>query len=174
MGTTVNFASVSNPMLSIDHPRQFAAGHAIDVRHLPFTDHRTKAILKYRTLHAFAAQWIGAIKNNELDAGIAAGLHRNTHRADVRIGAAAGVLQIVNDRVESFEHFGSGTSIRSVKRIHLEPGPLIHAVLDVRAGKLAAINAVLRSEQGHESNAGRGAKRIDCRFKAAIDARRIR
>ena len=76
---------MADPAFAADHVGQLAGGHAVHVGDLPLADERLKTRIEDESLDAFAAERVRAIEHDELDAGFAALLHAQTHRADERV-----------------------------------------------------------------------------------------
>ena len=124
-------------------------------------DERAEPVVHHRTLDAFAAQRIRPVEHDELDARLRARFHRQAHRADERVGAHAGVLQIINQRVEALEHRGSRLARCAVERMDRQPGALVRLVADVFPRLHVAINSVFRPEQRDDPHARREAQQVN-------------
>src|SRR5438105_848442 len=80
---------------------------------------------------ANSAERIRPVEHNELDSFFGRGFHAFNHRADVGVTAAADVLEIENEHIDSLQHRGSRLACRAVKRERRETCYWIFSVRDV-------------------------------------------
>ena len=122
------------------------------------------------SFHAQTAERIWPVEHDKFHARFAASFHGQAHRADERVGAAAGVLKIINQRVQALEHLSRWFASGAVKRMHRQTGPAIHAALDKVAGGHVAIDAMFRAEKGDEIDAFAMAQDFDGGLKLPVHA----
>ena len=125
-----------------------------------------------------AAQRVRAVQHDDRDSAPCGRLHRVEHRADVRPGPRADVLQIHHEHVEVAQR-----AVRrrdrpvGVQRLDDEAAPLVDPARELLA-ILRAANPVFGREESHELDA-RGARLgraqpLDVGFALLVDARLIR
>ena len=132
--------------------------------------------------HAFdlrAADRVGPVADDDLQAVLARGLQAVRHRVDVGVDADADVLQVDDEHVEVGQHLRRRLARLAVERIHRHAAHLVvrvprldHVVLHIRA------EPVLRAEdrgQGGARDAPPGGRRCGAaRRRPTRDCRRCR
>ena len=134
----------------------------------------SKPANEHRTFDLAAADRVGAIADDGLDAVLAAGPQAVGHRIDVGVNARADVLEVDDEDVEAGEHLAGRFPGFAVERVdgHMPHvvagvGRFDHVLLEVGA------EAVLRPEDGREARVAAGADAVGSVHQAVIDRRRV-
>ena len=134
----------------VDHPGQLAHRQAVDVWNRELADERTPARLHRRTFDPQTADWIWPIEHHKRDLVFARRLHAAAHRADVGVAAAADILQIKDQHIDSAQHLWGRLARRPVERMRDHAGQRVAPALHVVAGLFRAVEPVLRRVERDE------------------------
>ena len=149
------------PLFVYQHS-QLTHRKAVDIRDFVLTYKRMETIAHQGALHFSAAQGIGPVKHHYRDFETGAGAHHEPEGGDEGIGAAAHILDIVQDNIHSLEHLRRRLTGSSVKGMHRKTGSAVYAGLDFSAGIDVTSDAVLRREKGHQVHPGGFEEDVNC------------
>ena len=99
----------------------------------------------HRPLDRRGADWVHAIKHDEFHPGLGGGLHRQTHRRDVRVKSAANILDVEDECVQTGELFLQRLARLAVQAEDFQAAFRIGAVTDLFIE--LAVQPVLRAEK---------------------------
>jgi len=156
-------------------PRHLADRQPVAHRHRAQPDERRAALLHGAAFDGDAAQRVRPVEHDDGDARARRGAERQRHRPDVRVVAAADVLEIDDEDVQAFE-IGGRRRQRferlTVQAGHRDAGARIAVIVDADHVLRLAAHAVLGSEQARGPDAG-GDQPIHDVDQIAGDARRV-
>jgi hypothetical protein len=154
MATTGQLAA--EPEDVVAHAGHLAGGEAVPVGARHPADERAVIVADGAALDVDAAQRVGPIEDDDLDAERRRGLHHVQERPDVGVVARADVLDVVDHRVEAGEHLGMRPQrglVLAVERIHRQAGDRVAGLGDADHVLSVAANAVLGAEQADDVDA---------------------
>ena len=115
-----------------------------------------------------AADRIGPIEHDNFDVVLGPRFQDQAERADVRVIAAAHILDVVDQGVDALQQIGGRLTARAIEAVHRQTGFFVLSVTDVFID--GAADAVLGAEQGDEFDAVGMREQIDRRSASAIAA----
>src|SRR5438874_2145599 len=116
------------------------------------TDERFSLRVEQRPFDRHAADRVGPVEDDDTQLVCGGRFENESQRRNVRVEAAADVLDVVDERVNPLKLLSRGPLGLAVKTVNGEPGFRVFTVR-YRLVHLAA-DAVLRAEQGYQRNAG--------------------
>jgi len=141
----------SDVVFRVEELSEFADGEAIANRHRKIRGEGSLVRIEHRSFDDFAADWIGAVQNEERNVVLGGGLHAVGHRRRVRVKPHAGILNVEDQRINADEHIVGGPPIVTVEAEHGEARGRIFG--GKKLFVFAAGETVLRTEKRDELHA---------------------
>ena len=175
-------------MLRIDPLGDLSDGEAVHIRHIELPDEGRNHLRTPGswTLHPLCAQRVRPIQHHHLHIVFRGFLHHQSQRADIGVGSASHVLQVIRDHIHSLHHRGGGLSGFSIEGVDLDARLLILGNLavvvsifpmplsgDVFPRTHLAENPVLRPVESHQVHFGSLPESFPGRHPLSIHPRRI-
>ena len=120
-----------------------------------------------------SAKRIGTVQHHQFLALIGAGLHQHAKGGDIGVGAAAVVLDIVNQHIHVAEHLRRSFARLAVERIRGQTRLLVDTVVHQVTRMRIAAYAVLRAVQRHQVDFGCLKEDIDGGLELTVHTRRV-
>ena len=159
----------------VKEPRQFADGHAVPHGNGELPHEALVAGVEHRAFDRGAADGIGAVADDHLDAVTCAGAQAVGHRVDVGVDARADILQVDDKHIDVGQHLAHGFARVAVERVDgnaphgvARMRGLDHVVLHVRA------ETVLGPEEGRDRHAAHRHEAVDDMDELVVDRGGIR
>src|SRR6185437_13934073 len=159
-------------VFGVEHLRELAGRHGVARRQREISDEIELVAVKNRAFDRDAIDRIGAVENVKRNVMLRRGFHRITHRRDESVEAHAGVLNIVDERVDALKHLVGRTPRVAVEAVNRQPSGGVGAGSDVsicRAGE-----TVLGTENGDEFYARCVRENVNGAVASAVHAGYIR
>ena len=106
-----------NTALGIEELRQFANGHAMPDGKRMVSGKRQLVGIRERAFNHFSVDRIYPVEHDKSDFVLRGFLHRQAQRGDIGVEPRADVLNVKDERVDSFEHSGCWFSCVAVEAV---------------------------------------------------------
>jgi len=169
----VTFHPVGQEPLAVQVEGQLSDRHSVYIRNGKLAHEGEESRTGEQALHFNSSQGIGPVQNHKADVVFCRGLHGQSQRADVGIGAGADVLDIIYQHVNPLQHLRRGFTGFPVNAVHRQTGMGVGVILHVVTGSVITANPMLGTEKRHQVKGRGGMEEVDRRSQRTVYSGRI-